>query len=161
MRILGDSSALKINVLEISMRTLAQMSRGRNYVELPSMEEVDAMEKQQSKAIESLEISDGHVKCQECGTLKPIITDDTNLIDSDESKRIHRLRAIIKQIERQHIGGINSKKEKQELAELLEQEKRNDIFRRLPLYSSCATGYRWFCSTCYDKAYSLSRKKAG
>jgi hypothetical protein len=76
MRILGDSSALKINVLEISMRTLAQMSRGRNYVELPSMEEVDAMEKQQSRAIETLEISDGHVKCQACGTLKPTLFPD-------------------------------------------------------------------------------------
>ena len=108
-------------------------------------------------AIETLEISDGHVKCQACGTLKPIIKDDTKLIDSDESKRIHRLRAIIKQIERQHIGGISASKEKAELAELLELEKKNDIFRRLPLYSSSVT--RWFCSTCYDKAYSLSRKK--
>jgi hypothetical protein len=70
---------------------------------------------------------------------------------------------IIKQIEKQHIGGINAKKEKQELAELLEQEKQKDIFRRLPLVSSRVTGYRWFCSSCYDKAYWVSRrtKKAG
>jgi hypothetical protein len=28
-------------------------------------------------------LTTGHVKCQECGTLKPIITDNTKLIDSD------------------------------------------------------------------------------
>lgn len=126
-------------------------------IELPPMEEVLDIERQQSKAIESLEVTDGHVKCQKCGALKPIIKDDSKLINSDE-KRIHRLRTKIKQIERQHIGGVSAASEKAELAALLEQQRKNDIFHRLPLYSSVTTGYRWFCSNCYDRASWISRR---
>ena len=71
-----------------------QTSRGEhNYVELPSMEQIVEIEKQQSNAKESLEISDDHVKCQGCGILQPIITDNTKLIDSNGSRRVHQLRA--------------------------------------------------------------------
>jgi hypothetical protein len=38
---------------------------------------------------------------------------------------------IIKQIEKQHIGGINAKKEKQELAELLEQVRTGKTERHI------------------------------
>ena len=97
------------------------------------------MERERSKAIESLEITDGYVKCQSCGTLKPIIKDDSKLTSSDESKKIHRLRMQIKRIEKYNFGGGISAaavKEKAELAALLEQQKKNDIFRRIPLYPS-------------------------
>jgi hypothetical protein len=65
-------------------------SRIRRYVELPSLEEIEEMDKQRSKAIESLEISDdgGHVKCQGCGNLQPIIKDNTKLITTANSENL-------------------------------------------------------------------------
>jgi hypothetical protein len=131
-----------------------------NHIELPSMEEVDAIEKQRSRATESLEISDGFCKCQGCGSLKPLLSDNAKLVRSTESKQIHRLRAIIKRIEKYNFGGdISTKDQRQELSQLLEEEKKKDVFRRLPLYSSSATRYFFYCSKCYDTAYSLRRKK--
>jgi hypothetical protein len=63
---------------------------------------------------------------------------------------------------RHHIGDIdNCKREREELAYLLKEQEKRDILRRLPLYSSKITGYRWLCSSCYDKAYSSSRMKEG
>jgi hypothetical protein len=41
--------------------------------ELPSLEEVQEMERQRKQSIESLEISDGKVKCQKCGIAVPIV----------------------------------------------------------------------------------------
>jgi hypothetical protein len=38
-----------------------------DHFELPSLEEIKEMEKQRSQAIESLQISNGFVKCQRCG----------------------------------------------------------------------------------------------
>jgi hypothetical protein len=45
--------------------------------DLPSLQEIKAMDQQRSKDIDSLEISEDHVKCQGCGSLHPIITDNT------------------------------------------------------------------------------------
>jgi hypothetical protein len=42
------------------------------------------------------------------------------------------------------------KVEKEELAALLEEDKQKEILRRLPLYSSKITGYRFLCSKCYE-----------
>jgi hypothetical protein len=49
---------------------------------------------------------------------------------------------------------------KEELALLLDEEAKRELVRRLRLYSSSATGYRWFCSACFDQAYHDSRIKA-
>jgi hypothetical protein len=40
-----------------------------NPIELPSLEEIDEMERRQQKAIDSLGISDGFVKCQRAASL--------------------------------------------------------------------------------------------
>ena len=37
-------------------------------IEIPSLEQIEQMEKQRSQAVEALQISDGFVKCQRCGT---------------------------------------------------------------------------------------------
>lgn len=42
-------------------------------IELPSLEEIDKMDKQRQEAIESLETSNDHVKCQKCGVAIPIV----------------------------------------------------------------------------------------
>jgi hypothetical protein len=38
---------------------------------IPSLEKIEQMEKKRSQAIEALEISDHHVKCQRCGVAVP------------------------------------------------------------------------------------------
>ncbi len=66
---------------------------------------------------------------------------------------------MIRQSEKYHVGGASNdvcKKEREELKDLLEEEKQKDILRRLPLYSSKITNYRWLCSKCYDEVYYYS-----
>ncbi|MFL6363787.1 MAG: hypothetical protein ACJ719_01080 [Nitrososphaeraceae archaeon] len=41
--------------------------------ELPSLQEIQEMDKQRSHAIESLQITDHSVKCQRCGNAVPIV----------------------------------------------------------------------------------------
>jgi hypothetical protein len=41
---------------------------------------------------------------------------------NDSTRRIYELQAIIKQIERHHVGGTSAKKQKQELEALLKQQ---------------------------------------
>jgi hypothetical protein len=64
--------------------------------ELPSLEEIQEMERQRSQAIESLQIfdSDHSVKCQRCGDAVPIIVGKmtkppkSNRIDVLEKRRV-------------------------------------------------------------------------
>ena len=124
-----------------------------------------SIEQQQAKATELLEISDDFVKCQGCGSLKPLFP--TNwalpLTGGRLAHRIAALKSTIHYGEKYHLIG-NCKKEKQELVDLLkEQEKQqNDILRRLPLHSTPLSNYKWICSTCHDRLYlaASSRKKA-
>ena len=121
----------------------------------------DTIEQQQAKATESLEISDDHVRCQGCGSLKPLIPEDWRLsAPGNIVGRIRHLRNAITYCEKFHTTG-NCKREKEELAELLQQEEKSkkDIMRRLPLYNTALTGYRWLCSVCYDKADRASRSR--
>jgi hypothetical protein len=141
-----------------------------NYKPIPSIEEIEEMDKQREKAIESLEISGRgankkKVKCQRCGNLQPIVkqNDSKRLLPSVNSGRITYLRKRIKWVEN-HPHYVNSNKssceaERQELAELLEEDKKRDILRRIPLYSCKITGYRFVCSKCYDEAYLSEQQK--
>jgi hypothetical protein len=126
-----------------------------NPVELPSLEEIAAIDQQRQKAIEHLEIIDGHVRCQSCGTLFRMNDNSSKTI----CKRIYQLQAMIKQIETHDLSGTSAKKEKQELADLLEENRKRDLVRRLPLYSSKITGYSWFCSKCYDECDQREREE--
>jgi len=45
------------------------------------------------------------------------------------------------------------KSTKDELAQLTKEEQEQDILKKLRLYSSKVTRYRFFCSACYDEAY--------
>ena len=122
----------------------------------------DTIEQQQAKATESLEISDDHVRCQGCGSLKPLIPEDWRLsAPGNIVGRIRHLRNAITYCEKFHTTG-NCKREKEELAELLKEQEKwlKDPLRRLPLYNTRLTGYRWFCNTCYDKADRASRSSS-
>jgi peptide subunit release factor RF-3 len=123
----------------------------RNFIEIPSLDQIEAMDKQRQKAIESLEISEDHLKCQGCGSLWPIVKDDNmkKLVASNRSGRIHDLQKRIGFSEG-YFHANTCKVEKEELAALLEEDKQKEILRRIPLYSSKITGYRFLRSKCYE-----------
>ena len=140
------------------------MNAANNAIELPSIEEVEQMDEQQQNALESLEISitdyekTSYVKCQKCG--RRIAMFQKSPRSHSVSNRITLLEKRIKQDEirnsHYHISNNNYNdimESKQELADLLKEEDKNDLVTRLPLYSSRMTGYKWICSECWDKAY--------
>jgi hypothetical protein len=126
--------------------------------ELPSLEEVEEMERQRSQAIESLQITDSgnSVKCQKCG-MDVLIVFKLTRANSD---RIAILKRRIKWIEGYSCGNNSNnnndvKQLKQELADLLEEDAKADKLRSLPLYSCRITGWKFVCSKCYDKVYNI------
>ena len=134
------------------------MSAANNAIELPSLEEIEQMDKQQQNALESLEISitdyekTSYVKCQKCG--RRIAMFQKLPRSHSVSNRITVLEKRIKQDEIRDSHYYNDIMEsKQELADLLKEEDKNEFVTRLPLYSSRMTSYKWICSECWDKAY--------
>jgi hypothetical protein len=120
--------------------------------ELPSLEEIEEMDRQKSQAIESLEIFDHSVKCQKCGIVVPIV----GKLTKPKSNRIEILEKRIKWLENYRRGNTDDddvKQLKQELAELLAEDAKADKLRCLPLYSCRITGFKFVCSKCYDKVY--------
>jgi hypothetical protein len=81
-----------------------------------------------------------YVKCQKCNTAVPIIG---KLSTSDG--RITSLQGRIRRIEESKKSSKNDgyKELKQELADLQKLEAKKDILRKLPLYSTKMTGYKW------------------
>ena len=146
------------------------MNAANNAVELPSLEEIEQKDKQQN-ALESLEISittitddddndekTSYVKCQKCG--RRIAMFKKLPRSYFVSNRITVLEKQIKrdEIRKNHYYNNNNDyndimESKQELADLLKEEEKNDLVTRLPLYSSRMTGYKWICSECWDKSY--------
>ena len=51
------------------------------------------------------------------------------------------------------------RKTKEELQRLEAEDAEWDKFRSLPLYSSKCTGYRFFCSLCWDQAYQVAQEE--
>jgi hypothetical protein len=129
--------------------------------EIPSLEEIEEMERQPSQAIESLQISNHSVKCQKCGVAIPMVGKLTRT--KPKGNRIDTLEKRIKWLEHYCINNStnNIKKKgnddiealKQELAELLEADAKADKLQSLPLYSCRITGWKFVCSKCYDKVY--------
>jgi hypothetical protein len=135
-----------------------------DHFELPSLQEIEEMDRQKSQAIESLEIFDHSVKCQRCGMAVPII----GKLSKPNSNRIAVLEKRIKWLENYSRGNINRpsyindvKAVKQELAELLEEDAKVDKLRSLPLYSCRITGFKFVCSRCYDKVYNMLLQNKG
>jgi hypothetical protein len=75
-------------------------------IELPSLQEIEEMERQRSQAIESLEIIDSTVKCQRCGVAVPIVGKLTKL---RKGNRIDTLQKRIRWLENYYSrhGGSN------------------------------------------------------
>ena len=72
--------------------------------ELPSLEEIQEMDRQRLQAIESLEISDGRVKCQKCNAAVPLVRTSTN----PSSVRIHALQKRLRSAERYSNSSRNN-----------------------------------------------------
>jgi hypothetical protein len=135
--------------------------------ELPSLEQVEEMDRLRSSYIESLEFDSeqkNNVKCQGCGSLCPVIKqNERNKLEVSEPRRdrIYYLQKLIEQAEKYHLDGIDGCKDEkeEELKSLLDYERQEELLRRLPLYSNRMTGFRFLCSTCYDKIYYKVRIK--
>jgi hypothetical protein len=108
--------------------------------ELPSLQEIEEMDRQRSYAIESLETSDHSVKCQKCGTAVPIV----GKLPKPHPNRVAILQKRIKWLENYSRGNINRpsyindiKALKQELADLLEEDAKADKLRAIHRQHKC------------------------
>ena len=95
--------------------------------ELPSLEQIEEIERQRLQAMESLQISDNSVKCQRCGMAVPII----RKLARPYNDRVAVLQRRIKWIENYSRGNNGSKNNdlnqlKAELAGLLEEDAKYD-----------------------------------
>jgi hypothetical protein len=132
-----------------------------DHFELPSLEQIEQMEKQWSEAIQALEISNDSVKCQTCGIAVPLLKRLTTKPNSIRTEALqNRIRWMEKNYSRDISRGNSSvlnindlKNMKRELAELLEKEAKADKLRSLPLYSCRATHWKHVCSNCFEKRY--------
>lgn len=77
---------------------------------LPPIEKIEEMERQRTQAIESLEVSDGFVKCQKCGIAVPMLR-----ITKEKSHRITVLENQVRWLQEHHdyihrlrVGGNNN-----------------------------------------------------
>jgi hypothetical protein len=66
-----------------------------DHFEIPSLEQIEQMEKQWSEAIQSLQISNDSVKCQKCGNAVSLL----RTLTKPKSNRIDTLQKRIKWIE--------------------------------------------------------------
>jgi peptide subunit release factor RF-3 len=124
--------------------------------ELPSLEEIAAMDRQRQEAFEALEIYDHSIKCQRCGIAVPIVEGTKSRANA---KRITTLEIKIRYFE-DHNNKNEEIKARQELESLQTPDTKYDKIRNSALYY---TRGKFRCGSCFDKceiAYqrSLSRK---
>jgi hypothetical protein len=78
-----------------------------------------------------------------------------------KSDRIAILEKRIWWLEQYPHGNANDsiKQLKEELQTLQAEEEKRDRLRGVPLLSSKITGYRFFCSPCWDQAYLIDQNQ--
>jgi hypothetical protein len=111
-----------------------------NPVPLPSIEEIDSIDRKRQQAVEALEISEAErlVKCQKCGRWVKMLSEP---YQPKSDRRMH-LQNMVRTLEKQkqESGGISEPKQaalkslKSELDGLLENYKKNDLMRSLPVH---------------------------
>ena len=134
------------------------------------MEGTEAADRQKEEAFNSLEFSDNNgeeaVRCQCCNNWIRIVGKLQR--PKKPNDRISTLQKRIKWLgECQHRNNINKnkaadaiiKQDREELQRLQAEDAKYDKFRSLPLYSSKCTGYRFFCSPCWDQAYLIDQEQ--
>jgi hypothetical protein len=146
--------------------TETRMKKGgaHTWIELPGKEEIEASDSQREQAIESLlsELSPSNsnpefIKCQQCHSPVPIPA--PSVLKTGYSNRIITLKKRLKYAQERYPNSDGCRQLKQELADLLKKQAKRDIIRRLPLVSTKATGYKYVCTACFDKAYRATYYK--
>ena len=98
---------------------------------LPSLQRIEQMERQRKKAFDALEISDGHVKCQRCGTAVRIAGKLEKRPDNND--RIGTLKVRLSWLYKHNGKQEDIKAVKQELDELLKEDSEYEKLRSIPL----------------------------
>jgi adenine-specific DNA methylase len=94
---------------------------------MPSLEEIEQMERQRSQALDAIEIFDHTVKCQKCGNAvpvvgKPIRTKNDKLVKLQTRQRFMENHPHF--CSKEDLEAV-----KQELAELLKEDAKEDKLR--------------------------------
>jgi hypothetical protein len=136
---------------------------------IPSLEQVEEMERQQLQAFQSLEYvvsEDGGqrqaVKCQGCHAAVPIPMLGVGVFKASLVGKIKSKQIQLRWIEKfPHSNSTNKQAElnavRQELTALQEEAKAQS--GRLPLNSSRITRHKYVCSKCYDWALRYSHPR--
>jgi archaellum component FlaC len=129
----------------------------KNAIDLPSLDEVESVEQQRLQTLQSLEVIDNTVKCQSCCNFESLGEKLTTT--RHHLHRISALKTRIKLIEDKYPRATEDlRRLKEELDQLIEEDAKKELQRRIRLYSSAATGYRWVCSQCFDLAYKRAQR---
>jgi hypothetical protein len=130
-------------------------------VELPSLEQIEQMERRRDKALDAVEISVSEsgeprtVKSQRCNKAVPIVAKIRRPIND----RVVILQKRIKWIETHyHVHHGNAAEDykalKQELSELLEKDAKADKLRSIPLQYWRG---KYVCGACLDRLVCRAR----
>ena len=133
------------------------LSQNRNATEIP-IDKVVSMEEAEEKAIRELKLSSDKRKaqCQSCGIWLLRIRDVSPERDSTEIRRLKRTIKHLEEYAASTCTRVNCKAEKEQLDQLLKEQERLRFLRSLPLKGNACTGYRLYCSTCWNQAYEFS-----
>jgi hypothetical protein len=125
-------------------------------IELPSLEEIEQMNRQRDQALEALEIFDHSVKCQRCHNTVPIVAK----LRRPMNDRVAILQKRIKWLETHYRDerdkAENLKALNAELTELLKEDQKYDILRSLPLQYWPSKG-KYVCGACLDRLMRRAR----
>jgi hypothetical protein len=132
-------------------------------VELPSLAQIEEMDKKRSQAVEALEISDDRVKCQCCDKQISLLPRNTEKPKSSRVEsltyQIHWLKHSTRYSRSDTSRDALIRVAETELNELLEEDNKADKLRRLPLYSTRLTNFKFYCGKCFENAYAKQAKK--
>jgi hypothetical protein len=122
--------------------------------QIPSLQEIEQMERKQSQAIEALEISDKSVKCQRCSIPVPIV----GKLSRTKNDKLVKLQTRQRFME--NHPHFCSKEDleavKQELAKVLEEDAKEDKLRSIPLTYWPSRG-KYVCGSCLDRLVRRAR----
>jgi len=125
---------------------------------MPSLEEIEQMERKRSQALEALEHviseSDKSVKCQRCGIAVPIVGKMSRPKNDTVVKLQTRQRFMENHLHfcsKEDLEAV-----KQELAELLEEDAKDDKLRTMSLTYWPSRG-KYVCGSCLDKLVRRAR----
>jgi len=121
---------------------------------MPSIEQIEQMERQRSQALDAVEILDsGHsVKCQRCGVAVPIV----GKMSRPKNDDVVKLQTCVKWMEKHpHICNKEDlEATKRELAKMLKEEATYEKLRSIPLQYWRG---KYCCGRCLDKLIVRAR----